>query len=39
MIANTKMLTATEDTETKCDTLFALNSSLEARILSIKVAP
>ena len=39
MTANTKMLTATEHTETKRDTFIALKSSLEARILSIKVAP
>ena len=39
MTPDTKMLTATEDTEIERDTLIALRSSPEARILSIKVAP
>ena len=39
MTANTKMLTATEHTETKRDMFIALKSSPEAHILSIEVAP
>ena len=39
MTTNTKMLTATEHTETKRDTFIALKSSPEVQILSIKVAP
>ena len=39
MTANTKMLTAAEDTVTKRDMFIALKSSPEVGILSIKVAP
>ena len=39
MTANTKTLTATEDTETKSYMFIAFESSPEVRILSIKVAP